>query len=167
MINKKSLWFLTLFSLILVLSIYYITMPSELLLTTTHLVEKENDSEPTVSVEQSDILASLRVEADEVMMKEQEELQTILTSNNKTAEEKNKAYEKIKELNNNRGYEEKLENKILENLKIKSFIKIDGNNIKVVIDSKEHSESIANNIMRSIQEEFDTGKYITVTFKNS
>ena len=33
MINKKSLWFLTLFSLILVLSIYYITMPSELLLT--------------------------------------------------------------------------------------------------------------------------------------
>ena len=34
MINKKSLWFLTLFSLILVLSIYYITMPSELLLTT-------------------------------------------------------------------------------------------------------------------------------------
>ena len=34
MINKKSIWFLTLFSLILVLSIYYITMPSELLLTT-------------------------------------------------------------------------------------------------------------------------------------
>ena len=34
MINKKSLWFLTLFSLILVLSIYYITMPSELLLKT-------------------------------------------------------------------------------------------------------------------------------------
>ena len=32
MINKKSLWFLTLFCLILVLSIYYITMPSELLL---------------------------------------------------------------------------------------------------------------------------------------
>ena len=34
MINKKNLWFLTLFSLILVLSIYYITMPSELLMTT-------------------------------------------------------------------------------------------------------------------------------------
>ena len=32
MINKKNLWFLTLFSLILVLSIYYITMPSELLI---------------------------------------------------------------------------------------------------------------------------------------
>ena len=34
MINKKNLWFLTLFSLVLVLSVYYITMPSELLLST-------------------------------------------------------------------------------------------------------------------------------------
>ena len=44
MINKKSLWFLTLFSLILVLSIYYITMPSELLLTTntSNLLNEEN-----------------------------------------------------------------------------------------------------------------------------
>ena len=31
MINKRSLWFLTLFSLILILSIYYITMPTQIL----------------------------------------------------------------------------------------------------------------------------------------
>lgn len=41
MINKKSLWFLTLFSLILVLSIYYITMPSELMLNNTNNTIKE------------------------------------------------------------------------------------------------------------------------------
>ena len=33
MINKKNLWFLTLFSLVLVLSVYYVTMPKELLIT--------------------------------------------------------------------------------------------------------------------------------------
>ena len=44
MINKKSLWFLTLFSLILVLSIYYITMPSELLLTTSTTENKDKKS---------------------------------------------------------------------------------------------------------------------------
>ena len=32
MINKEHLWFLTLFSLVLVLSVYYITMPSDMLL---------------------------------------------------------------------------------------------------------------------------------------
>ena len=30
MINRKNLWFLTLFSLILVLGVYYITLPSEI-----------------------------------------------------------------------------------------------------------------------------------------
>ena len=49
MMNKKSLWFLTLFSFILVLSVYYITMPSELLLTsnnsTSATTEKENEKE--------------------------------------------------------------------------------------------------------------------------
>ena len=33
MINKQGIWFLTLTSLVLVLSVYYITMPNELLLT--------------------------------------------------------------------------------------------------------------------------------------
>ena len=48
MINKKSLWFLTLFSLILVLSVYYITMPSELLITNLS-TEK---TVPTVNIEE-------------------------------------------------------------------------------------------------------------------
>ena len=44
MINKKSLWFLTLFSLILVLSIYYITMPSELLLTPSKNLDNKEET---------------------------------------------------------------------------------------------------------------------------
>ena len=31
MINKQNLWFLTLFSLILILGVYYVTLPNELL----------------------------------------------------------------------------------------------------------------------------------------
>ena len=46
MINKKSLWFLTLFSLILVLSVYYVTMPNELLLTNNSIqTSSETDDE--------------------------------------------------------------------------------------------------------------------------
>ena len=40
MINKEHLWFLTLFSLILVLSVYYVTMPSDLLLSINHMEMK-------------------------------------------------------------------------------------------------------------------------------
>ena len=166
MINKKSLWFLTLFSLILVLSIYYITMPSELLLTTgTNNSDSSDTSTPTVSVEESDLLVALRVEADEEMTKEIEDLQLVLTNTESSVDEKNEAYEKIKELNDTRGEEEKLETQIKENYKLNSCVKINENQIKVTVSSEEHSESLANNIMRTIQSNYEDSKYITVKFQ--
>ncbi|MBR6689961.1 MAG: SpoIIIAH-like family protein [Bacilli bacterium] len=165
MINKKSLWFLTLFSLILVLSIYYITMPSELLLTTNTNNLTEEQEEVNIDVEESDLLVALRVESDEAMTKEIEELQLVLTNAESSVDDKNKAYEKIKELNDVRGEEEKLETQIKENYKLDSFIKIKDNQIQVTINSSEHSESLANNIMRTIQSNYDGSKYITVKFQ--
>ena len=169
MINKKSLWFLTLFSLILVLSIYYITMPSELLLTTgsnvSNTEEKSNESDATIKIEESDLLVALRVESDEEMSKQIEELQLVLTNADSSVEEKNKAYEKIKDLNNNRGEEEKLEAQIKDTHKLESFVKIKGDNISIIVKSKEHSNSIANNIMRTVQSNYETSKYITVKFQ--
>lgn len=165
MINKKSLWFLTLFSLILVLSIYYITMPSELLLTGNTINNNIKEDEPTINIEESDLLVALRVEADEEMSKEIKDLELILTNANSTSEEKNKAYEKIKDLNSTRSEEEKLESQIKETHKLESFIKIKGNNISVIVKSKEHSNNIANNIMRTIQSNYEDSKYITIKFQ--
>lgn len=166
MINKRSLWFLTLFSLILVLSIYYITMPSELLLTTNKTnIEENKKTEPTISIEESDILVALRVESDEEMTKQIEDLRLVLTNTESSVEDKNKAYEKIKELNDTRGEEEKLENQIKENYKLSSFVKITENGISVTVNSNQHSESLANNIMRTIQSNYEESKYITVKFQ--
>lgn len=168
MINKKSLWFLTLFSLILVLSIYYITMPSELLLTSGSNISKNDNSdivEPIINIEESDLLVALRVESDEEISKQIEELQHVLTNADSSVEEKNNAYEKIKNINNNRAVEEKLENQIKENYKLESFIKIKGDNINVIVKSNNHSNNIANNIMRTIQNNYDKPKYITVKFQ--
>ena len=166
MINKKSLWFLTLFSLILVLSIYYITMPSELLLTNTNTLNSdENKEEVNINIEESELLVALRVESDEEMTTKLEQLQLILTNSKSSVDEKNKAYEQIKELNDIRGEEEKLEKQIKENYKLDSFIKIKSNHIEVIINSLDHSENLANNIMRTIQYNYEESKYITVKFQ--
>ena len=166
MINKRSLWFLTLFSLVLVLSIYYITMPSELLLTNNIKVDEEkSNTNATMKIEESDILVALRVEADAEMSKEIEDLKLVLTNANATIEEKNKAQEKIKELNNNRGEEEKLETQIKEKHSLDGFVKIKGDQISVTIDSNEHNDSLANEIMRTIQSNYNTPKYITIKFQ--
>lgn len=161
MINKKSIWFLTLFSLILVLSVYYITMPSELLISTNGNYTKEE--EPTTNVTESTVLVALKVEAEEELLKEMENLQLILNGDG-TIEEKNKAFDKMKELNMNKGEEEKLENKIKEVYNLESFVKIRNGQIEVVVKKEENDSTLANNIMRTIQELYEEEKYITVKF---
>ncbi len=175
MINKKNLWFLTLFSLILVLSIYYITMPSELLMTTKEKVsnitsqkEKEKNTknkEIVKEIKEADILSAMRIESDSVMKEEIDKLQLVINDEKSTVDDKNKAYDKMKEINNNRAKEEDLEKKLKEDLNLDSYIKMEDNKITVTINSSEHDSGIANKIMRSIQSNFDESKYITVKFQ--
>lgn len=167
MINKRSLWFLTLFSLILVLSVYYITMPSELLMATNN--GSKDESSETVSAttenEESAELVALRVESEEKMLDEITELKKVLTSSESSTDEKNKAFEKMQELNKNRGTEEAIEAKIKNEFSLKSFVSIDETSVSVVIDSTKHDKSLANKIMRSVQEEFETSMSISVKFQ--
>lgn len=164
MINKKGVWFLTLFSLILVLSVYYITMPPELLISNNKL-NNSDESTPVVNMEESSILVALRVEADEEMDAKINEFKKIVSDSESTVEEKNEAFEKIKELNSNRSTEETLENKIQNEYQLQAFVKIEGNNIEVIATSSEHNVDLANEIMRLVQSNFDTSKNITVKFQ--
>ena len=74
MINKQKLWFLTLFSLILVLAVYYIALPDSSL---SNLIESENSKSNTslVSTNSDDALATLRIEDDEKILAQMAELQ--------------------------------------------------------------------------------------------
>ena len=166
MINKRSLWFLTLFSLILVLSVYYITMPSELLMATNNGSKEETETvSASAENEESAELVALRVESEEKMLDEITELKKVLTDSNSTTEEKNKAFEKMQALNKNRGTEESIENKIKNEFNLKSFVSIDETGVQVVIDSTKHDKELANKIMRSVQEEFETSMSISVKFQ--
>lgn len=155
MINKKSIWFMTLFSLIIVLSVYYITLPSE----------TNYENKPVVKIEESTILTALRVQADKEMESMMNDLRFILSGIDTTSEEKSNAYDKLKELNIIRGKEEKLEEMIKKTYNLSSFVKINDDQIRVVVLSDNHDSKIADNIMKSIQSEFETYKYISVKFE--
>ncbi|MEI3508381.1 MAG: hypothetical protein V8R01_04630 [Bacilli bacterium] len=126
MINKRSLWFLTLFSLILVLSVYYITMPSELLMTTNNNTKEEKQTK-TVSAESSDNesaeLVALRVKSEEQMLDEINELKTVLTNSKSSTDEKNQAFEKMQKLNQNRGQENQWKRKFKVNINLKHLLR--------------------------------------------
>ncbi len=168
MINKQNLWFLTLFSLILVLSVYYITMPNDLLIASNTTEKEESSTEKeSETISEVDNLTALRVNLDEERDKEKTDLKETMTKEDATTEEKNNAYEQLKYLSVIEGQEEKLEKLIKDEYKINSFVKIDSNNITVVAAKKKHDITLANNIMRTLQEEFDTKQTITVKFEGN
>ena len=172
MINKQNLWFLTLFSLILVLSVYYITMPNDLLIASSSTTEeksevKEEKKEEQETVSETDNLTALRVSLDGERDKEKEELKTTMTKEDATTNKKNNAYEQLKYLSVIEGEEEKLEKLIKEKHNLNSFVKVDSNKITVVAAKKKHDVKEANNIMRTIQGEYNTKKTITVKFEGS
>lgn len=163
--SKQNLWFLTLFSLILVLSVYYITMPNDLLLA-------ESESKITVdevqhTVEELSPLVAMRVSLEEERQNEMDVLQEQLTSDVLSSEEKNNAYEKLKHLNELQGKEEKYEKEIKKELGINCFVKIDNSNVNVICISDKHDNTLANSIMRLIQNNYKNKMYITVKFQNS
>lgn len=169
MIDKKNLWFLTLFSLVLVLSVYYITMPNELLTTNNNVIstslEEDEVDDVSVSVEESDLISALKVEDGNDVLEEIDVLKQTLTNASSTVDEKNTAYEKIKELTSISGKEEKLENALKEKYKYDSFVKIEDDQVRVVVGSKEHNTQMANEIMRLVQNEFDEKMYVSVQFQ--
>ena len=170
MVNKQGIWFLTLTSLALVLSVYYITMPNELLLSNnsniigSDLVNKEEEKNNSV-VTTSNIITSMRVELDEERNLLMNELESKLSDSKLTVDEKNEVYEDLRNISELSSKENMLEKKIKDEFKLDSFIKIKDDTISVVINSSNHDKSLVVNIMKSIQEEFKEKMYISISFK--
>ena len=161
MINKKNLWFLTLFSLVLVLSIYYVTMPNEVF---DKNLEKDETENVNTEIKESTVVASLKVEDDASVKEKIDSLKEKITDKNVSTEDKNNYFEELKLINKHSSKEETLEAKIKESCNCDNFVKIDGDNIRVVLDSNDSNASKANEIMRLVQKEFDSKMYISVKF---
>lgn len=158
MINKKNLWFLTLFSLVLVLSIYYVTMPSDVLNTTPVVTEGDT------TIKEVSLISSMKLEDEANVQKEINNLKEKITSKEVPSEEKNAIFEELKSISKNSSKEETLENKIKDFCNCENFVKINGDNVRVVLDSEDSSTSNANKIMRLVQSEFDNKMYISVKY---
>ncbi|MBR1416386.1 MAG: SpoIIIAH-like family protein [Bacilli bacterium] len=159
--NKQKLWYISLFSIILILCIYYISIPSNIFESVEPTI---SESVETIEVNESSDLVGLRVENDETVLAEIENLQGIIVDNTKSVEEKNLAYEQLKTINQNKGRQEEIENLIKKEFNYDSFVKIDNDQISIIIKEKNHNKELANNIIKRVQSLFNDKKYITVKF---
>lgn len=157
--KKQNIWALTLFSLILVLSVYYITLPNE------YEVVNEEAKTTISEIDKNKVIETLKIENNENKTKKEKELQEILTKEDSTKEEKNNAYEELRALNVLRSKEEELEIKIKDKFNLDNYVEINEEGIKVVVVKNEHDEKMASEIMDFVQESFEEKKYITVKFE--
>lgn len=163
MINKQNLWFITLFALILILSIYYISLPES---TLPVFENTETKLDNAIKVTDSDVIIALKLSEEEKILKEMEDAQKILIDKSSSKEKKNEAYNTLKDLNYKKGKTSQIENLIKEKFNLNSCVKIEGDKISVTVDDKDASVEKANNIIKEVQSLYDTQMYITVKFQN-
>ena len=170
-INKQGLIFLTLTSLILVLSVYYVTMPNELLLTTNSSYLQDDEKEKTVSKEEVDVsitntsvVETMKSVLQDERNKLMTELNTKLIDKSLSAEEKNNVYEEIKIMNKIETMESDIEKKIKNEFGYNSFVKVKDDVIEIVINSEKHDTNLAVKIMSLIEKDYEN-MYISVSFK--
>ena len=169
MINKQGLIFLTLTSLILVLSVYYVTMPTELLLTTNSLYTKSDNNEEDTSndkiiIENSSAISAMKSLLDDERKEKVNELNNKLTNKELSFEEKNNIYEEIQVINKIESMEEDIESIIKTEFKLDNFVKIKDDIIEITVNSKTHNKELAAKIMNSIERKYKD-MYISVSFK--
>ncbi len=163
--NKQNLWFLTLFSLILILGVYYVTIPEDLLEKANKISNTKQTNAEVKEVIEENTLTAMRVNKEEERDTKKKELKKQLTDEKLTTQEKNNVYEELKYLNEVQSKEEELEKSIKKEYKLDCFIKMNNSNVEIICISNEHDKTLANNLMRSVQKNYKDPLNITVKFQ--
>ncbi len=151
--NRQAITFLTLFSLILVLSIYYILLPPE---NTANQVSL-NDQEVS-QIEMMQI--NLDKEREDLISKNN----AIIASGKSNSDEIASALASISEAKETAALEKKITD-IINNAGFKNaFVEVENKTIKVVVDKKNGKETDANNIIKAVMEKTNNEYQVEVKF---
>lgn len=152
--NKQAITFLTLFSLILVLSIYYILLPPELADDSQVNISERSNSE--IEILQSELEAKR-----ETIISENNDIIASANSDNETI---SAALEMIAETKDIAAKERELTNIITELGFKESFVEIDNNSVKVIVEKNDGDKSDANTIIKALLSHLGSEYQVEVKF---
>ena len=158
-LKKQTVWLLTMLSLIVVLSVYYVTTPTQS--PTASTKEKQSQSasagkgktENVISNVSDDQFASLKLQRDHQQSSQAKELQQVIAADNSTATQVSDATSELQTLNDQAKQEALLEDEIVA----KGFgadavitTSNDGNYATVYVNAKSLSNKQASQIMQMV-----------------
>ncbi|RFB17124.1 SpoIIIAH-like family protein [Bacillus sp. HNG] len=190
LLKKQTVWLLTMLSLVVVLSVYYITTPEnnnnnvameqdeqkdnekDNVETSTEnkdgasvTVEEDEDGNVISSVASDDMFAALRLEIDEHRSKLRSTLEDQTASTELTADQKLKAYDELKKLDDIETKEKIIEMLIKGNNYEDALVRVEGDKIKITVKAKESSKKAANDILRLVRSELGDLQNLAVQFE--
>ncbi|WP_409297848.1 SpoIIIAH-like family protein [Peribacillus sp. SCS-26] len=184
LLKKQTVWLLTMLSLVVVLSVYYITTPQNpagdmavsegkkkeetakkpAAANETAAKEKDTKSKSVITPANDEVFEAMRMTIEDERNKEKEDLAVGMTGD-VTSKEKAEAYDKIKSLDDLTMKEGLLESLIVSMNYEGALVKIEGNDVHVTVKSKKQSSSAANDIMNVVNDELGNAANVVVQFQ--
>ncbi|ANB58358.1 stage III sporulation protein AH [Anoxybacillus sp. B7M1] len=191
MLKKQTVWLLTMLSLVVVLSVYYVTAPKDMndRVAFTDEQNQTNQTEKTASTKEEanvavdeaeakdekvtssatsddDVFTALRLQIEDERSRQRDQLNTIVTSSNTTPEQKNDAYEKMQQLQTIANKEATLETLIKSKGGYEDvLVRADGDTVRVMVKAKQSSTKAANEIIQLVKSEMKDMQDIAVEFQ--
>ncbi|WP_100331528.1 SpoIIIAH-like family protein [Bacillus xiapuensis] len=190
LLKKQTVWLLTMVSLVVVLSVYYITSPEQLSPQVATKNQEEavptetNGDKPETAMpdkgtetggQQAEVVTEaagdeafdmLRLEMQDERNKLKEELTAKVASAELSVEDKNTAYEEMEQLTQLSTKESVLETLIKSKGYKDALVRADGDNIRITVKSAEqHSAAAANEIIRLAKDELGKQQPVAVEFQ--
>ncbi|ULT55605.1 SpoIIIAH-like family protein [Neobacillus drentensis] len=181
LLKKQTVWLLTMLSLVVVLSVYYITSPEQKSNDLAAVQQKAKDQnlgksstgtkekvDKTVvsSVAGDSAFEELRMKLEDLRSQKQEELTSELASTDLSPDEKSKVKDQMDKLNQVAQSEELLETFIKTMGYEDVLVRADGPKVIVTVKAKKKpSVSDANKIMLEVKKEIDETNYVAVEYQ--
>lgn len=187
LLKKQTVWLLTMLSLVVVLSVYYVTSPDggsnlafldekETAEDTSNIedtqgqvdqVDQVGEDSVISSISSDDLFTALRLDLTDSRNILKEQYQDLITSSEVSAEEKSIAIDKMEELEEIAAKETMLEMLIKSTGYEDALVRAEDNQVRVTVKAKEQSAHAANEIIRLVKSEIGSDVNVAVTFQIS
>lgn len=173
--NKRTVWFLTLLSLVAVISIYYLNKKSPMPFDgITIFGDSDNPATITETTGNADkqpvfaesyLFETMRMEVRDERSQIQEQLTSKLNATEDSAE-KNAVFDEMAQLVKQESEESLLEMQIIALGYADAFVRAEGNNVTVTVLSEDgHSNKQASEITHLVMSNWEDAKKVKVDFK--
>lgn len=185
LLKKQTVWLLTMLSLVVVLSVYYMTSPEqqrnelagveeqeqentemeaeEMAEGETEL-EAEGEESIVSSVASDEVFDALRLKLEEDRGKMKEELRDIMASTELPSDERGDAYEKMQNLDQVAQKEAVLETLIISMGYDDALVRADGEKVRITVKAEKHTAKAANEIIQVVKGELGQMQAVAVEF---